>query len=267
MMKIVHRIGINDDQEMKDALDRYGIDYDATPPVISFDIDESVPYWPEIQALIRTWKAVDCPRLEFTRREVEEAEYLEIMPTTHTGYPQPDGNFGYLNETFDLSDYCKKCGIGARQNRPFRVKRSSQWSANRILQLNWVFDELFVSHACYTMVFEPLGIKSFPVIDHRTGAILPTAVQLRIDALAGPVPGLEMQPSKACAVCGRTKVLPLQREALTLPSAIPGTPLFKTAEIFGDGASAFRHVIAHRTVRERLEAIKMRGVTWQPVVS
>lgn len=264
-MRIVHRVGVHFDSEFVAVLDRLGIKYDASPPLITFDADETSPDWPQLSELIQTWKACDWKRLVFTRGEVESAEYLQMGVSAHMAYPQPERDWGYLAATYDLSLYCDNCGTGARQVNPFRIKAGIDWKSYRLRQLNWVFDEFFVPRSLYSKVFEPLGMGFYPVLQHRTGREIPEAVQLRIDALAGPITELATSPCCTCSVCGRVKLLPLQGTALGLPSTLPALPVFKTAEVFGDGLSAHRCIVVHRLVRERLEEHKVKGVHWEPL--
>lgn len=54
------------------------------------------------------------------------------------GYPQPEDKNGYLSATYDLADYCLRCGIGRKQSGPFRFKRAPALKNNSILQLRWI---------------------------------------------------------------------------------------------------------------------------------
>src|SRR5712692_2919102 len=62
-----------------------------------------------------------CVKAEYSDREMAAAEVLGLQATSQWGYPEPSGDFGYLSKTFDLAEYCNKCGIGGRQRAPFRL--------------------------------------------------------------------------------------------------------------------------------------------------
>jgi hypothetical protein len=44
-----------------------------------------------------------------------------------SGYPQPERDFLYLEQAYDLSARCPKCGEGAVQVAPFRIKKTLKW--------------------------------------------------------------------------------------------------------------------------------------------
>jgi len=50
----------------------------------------------------------------------------------------------YVHTTYGTSYYCDRCGIGGKQRTPFRFRAEPKPTPQSLLQLNWVFDELFV---------------------------------------------------------------------------------------------------------------------------
>jgi hypothetical protein len=60
------------------------------------------------------------------------------------------------------------------------MKRSPAWGTKSILQLNWIFDEYFVTPTAWRQVFEAFGIACKPVLLDRTGEVLDSVVQLDI---------------------------------------------------------------------------------------
>ena len=74
--------------------------------------------------------ASDIVRTEFNASERGNAEYLNVAPAWHHGYPQPEDDFAYLSATYDLKEYCPGCGIGEKQVAPFRMKGEPKWGKN-----------------------------------------------------------------------------------------------------------------------------------------
>jgi hypothetical protein len=118
------------------------------------DIDEASDAWPAVRDWLTRHRAVDFVTTKFSSSEIAEAAWLELQPEWHHGYPQPnEGEFGYRRATYDSSDWCDECWMGLKQNAPFQMKGEPKWGRRGILQLNWVFDEYFVTPEVWSSVF------------------------------------------------------------------------------------------------------------------
>lgn len=190
---------------------------------------------------------------------------MVVVPDWHHGYPQPDDlNSGYLAATYDLTNYCERCGIGLKQKAPFQMKGEPKWGKKGILQLNWVFDEYFVTPETWRSVFKPHGVESRPVLK-ANGAQLKTVVQLvaqeEVDIVTA---GLSTEEA-ACSTCGRTKYLPVTRGPMPALTTEPSTAMVKTREYFGSGASANKDVLVSHRVGEAFATARMKGASLWPV--
>lgn len=231
----------------------------------TFQIEESDPRWPDVEALVRQYNLCDSVRTDFSSDECKRAEYLEMLPTWHYGYPMPDeGNFGYLRG-FDLSDYCPDCGIELRQLAPFQMKGAPKWGRRSILQLNWVFDEYFVKPELWTAIFEPLGIGFTPVLSAKNQIVIDSVVQLKVE----PLVELDLADAafEVCRRCRRKKYLPIARGFAPKPISTTDHTMMKSQEYFGSGASAFRMVFVSNPLYETLSKARIRGVTYSPCAS
>src|SRR5690606_21016451 len=103
---------------------------------------------------------------------------------------------------YDLSDYCEFCGVGAKQNKPFIIKKTDWGKKQNFFQLIWVPDEIFVKSEFYHEVFKPHDIGYWEVIN-RKKEILDNVVQLKVDNFVT----LEMEnhPFEECKHCRRIK--------------------------------------------------------------
>jgi hypothetical protein len=258
IVRIVHRVSNNIDpakqQELLSLGVVVGIGFET------FLIDESSPSWEGIRYLIDKWHCIDYVETKFTASELATVDYLQVMPAWHHGYPQPEDDFP--SPTYDLANYCQKCGIGKAQNAPFRMKREPNWGKKHILQLNWVFDEFFVLPEVWEGVFKPIGIGYLPVVQHRTGKELRTVVQLNINKMVQLDALIEEYPSKTCEVCGHKKYLPICRGYFPPFTTDPSCQLCRTREYFGSGGSAWNAtIVANQLYRVLLER-KLRGVVF-----
>lgn len=142
-MRIIKHIGCNFDAESQAELDRIGIS--VSLGIDAFELDESDRRWDLIQPWLSRRHPVVTTRTLFTQAELGNATYLNMVASWHHGFPMPDLDDGYLECTYDTTNMCIECGIGASQRAPFRMSGEPKWGRNDILQLNWVFDAFFVT--------------------------------------------------------------------------------------------------------------------------
>lgn len=270
-MRLMHRIAFRPTPSQHRELEALGVKVEYPErttlpgdvlPFASFDVGEDHPNWPRLRALFKQWDVFDFPSTEFSTGEINAARRL-TLGAWHHGYPQPrELDFGYLEATYDLSDYCSECGIGKRQKAPFQMKGEPKWGRRGILQLNWVFDEVFVTPDVWSAVFKPHGVGCRPVLNTK-GVQLKTVVQLTTDDRASAnVGGL---PFEACSKCGRVKYLPHTRGFFPPLLAEPAGAMVKTNEYFGSGASAHHGVIVLQSVAQGLSKAGVRGASFMPV--
>jgi hypothetical protein len=259
-LEIVHRITLNAGEQERTELARMGIDIGMG--FVAFDVAESADWWPAVEQWMALRRPSEVVSTTFSDRELAEADWLAIGPSWHHGYPQPEDDFGYLEETYALSAYCAPCGVGRKQIRPFRMRGEPSWGRRGILQLNWVFDEYFVQPDVWSAVFEPLSVASRPVLDMR-GQTLITVVQLVIESRVS----LDMtgiQPA-ICSVCGRPKYLPITRGPLPPLLVEPASHIARTTEWFGSGGSAYNEIVGSQELRKALRSHSVRGVEFVPL--
>ncbi len=272
-MRFVHRIGLSATPSQLRELEGLGVA--ARRPTgtalpgdslsfVAFDVDEEHPNWSKLRLLFERWKVSDFLTTEFTKEEVEAARWLNLVPDWHHGYPQPDEDFGYRRATYDLTDGCDACGIGMKQKAPFQMKGEPKWGRRAILQLNWVFDEYFVTPEIWSSVFKPRGIACRPVTNTK-GTELKTVVQLVVEEEVGIVP--DWLTSERCTKCGRVKYRPVTRGFFPALAASPTRAIVKTSEYFGSGAAAHKRVLVSHELARALVAVKVRGASYWPVQS
>jgi hypothetical protein len=265
-MKIVHRVTATVDDERQRQLAALGVRADQG--LTFFDWDESDPNWPAFQRLIAEWRSADIVTTKWSQAERTNAAWLSMGPRWHHGYPMPDNDGGYLGLTYDLTHYCPACGIGHVQTAPFRMRKEPKWGKRSVLQLNWVFDEYFVKPEVWRETFRAFGISCRPVLQFRTERPLETVVQLSLDVIADSPVRLEGHPYRTCPRCERGKYLPWTRGCFPSFRWSPdptSTPIVKTQEYFGDGASASRKVIVSQSAYSVMDTGGIRGTSFEPV--
>lgn len=265
-MRIVHRIVASRSRVDLREVRALGVEPGASDgPLLVFTVGEDEVRWPEVRAWIARTEAVDFVYTTFTDEEIAGASWLALATDWHHGYPQPDdGSFGYREATYDVSGYCDQCGTGLRQVAPFQMKAEPKWGRKGILQMNWVFDELFVKRDVYQQCFQPFGIAARPVHGRRHTP-LETVVQLVVDDYVDVCP--DETTSQACDQCDRVKYLPHTRGPFPAAASSPPVAMVRTAQWFGSGASAHNEILVSQDVASALSDRRVRGATLQPVAT
>ena len=117
-MRVVHRLAVA--LEYRSMFLQAGIDLkdyvnekypDASVVVI---VDEEDIRWPIVKTYIEGADVFDIVDTRFTDEELRSASYLSVLSLYFKGYPEPSDDRGYLDITFDLTDYCDRCGCRRR---------------------------------------------------------------------------------------------------------------------------------------------------------
>ena len=229
----------------------------------SFDIAKTDPRWDNVQSVLANLDLVGQSFTEFSKADLKNAKFLKMIATSLTGYPQPEDPLGYLQATYDLSGYCKECGVGKVQNAPFRLKRTPVFAKKDILQLNWVFDQFFVTPSAWERVFRPFGIQSRPVL-LASGTTVDAVVQLDIQSSCSlELDGFEFE---ICGVCGRRKYAPNYLGYAPKPTG-SNEAIFHSQEDFGSGASAFKLVLVSDKFYKHVLDVGLKGVVFHACAS
>jgi hypothetical protein len=261
-MKTMRHVGLRlDSEEERTKFLDIGVEFTSSTKmpgggiVANIDLAEDDPRWRSIELLLGGRRTLECVTSTFSPADLDTAKFLRILAKSG-GYPQPEDNKEYLSATYDLSEYCARCGVGMKQNRPFRLKGPPALRDNSVLQLNWIFDECFVTHATWEAVFKPLGIEKRPAVVHRSGVEIGSAFQLDIPQVCDLK--LEGANHAECLYCGRKKYSPVFRGFLPEPVA-PKSSIFKSSQWFGSGALAFNLVIVSADLYRRVKEVGLKG--------
>jgi hypothetical protein len=260
-MKIFHHVGMRlDSEEEREKFIELGVNL-PRGKLTSFDIDEDDPRWEQIGLLVSECKypTFDTVTTEFSTLELEAAKFLGMIACSNRGFPQPAEDQGYLSVTYDLTERCTHCGLGKRQIHPFRMRTSPGLRSNSVLQLNWVFDEYFVTPETWDTVFKPFGIGCRPVLLHKTGTELQSVVQLTIQEVCD----LKLDGAKheECPGCFRRKHPFVTRGFFPKP-AVSSASIFKSSEWFGE--FGFKLVIVSSRLYRAIEKAGLIGIKFYP---
>lgn len=206
----------------------------------------------KLEPLFKQWGAMVTVGSEFSDDDYSNADHFMTSPNWQTQYPQPEDNFGYLEETYDLKNYCPSCDIGAIQKNPFRIKKELKWGRRISFMLNWVFDEIFVRKDIYESIFAPIGIDFVPVLLHKNGSVIEDVKQLKINVVTSGL-RLDNIDFERCEKCGRHRYKPITSGYFpSFVDDLKGQHIVKSQEYYGSGKSASKWIIVSQTFREIL---------------
>lgn len=260
-MRILHNISIWDDEERKNAFFEMGIDLSGASEI--FRVYEDDDRWPKIQKLVESLTLNDRITTEFSKAEFASAKFLEMLPEWHCGYPEPSDDFGYMEKTYDASKSCNECNFGLIQHAPFRLKKTPVLGKKSIFQLNWIFDEYFVSFDAWESILKAFNINYGPVVLSKTKSKIENIVQLLIPNM------LELNiPSnfnmEQCPKCGEIKYLPNFIGPAPAPKIETHLDIFKSQQHFGSGGSSFHLVIVSAELYNAIQMAGIKGVKFKP---
>jgi hypothetical protein len=290
-MEIINRICEFNNPKLKKKLDKMNIsyEYDDSIQSIVLEINENDAKWLKVKEIISKYDLFYTTHTSFSQKEIDEAEWLILFTTGHFGYPQPEDS--YFETTYNLSDYCKRCGMGAIQNNPFHLKTEPKHKRSHFLQLNWIFDEFFIQPEVKT-VFEKnniSGVEYIHPVFHKSNEPIYSIFQLKVNATLSK--GLvtkslntvtcienneeshiklnfgESSFSSEYPYCKRIKYHYPQRDMIKLlkNNFKNDADIIKSHEYFGSGCSAHKLVIISQKVYEIIKVNNWRGISVKPI--
>ena len=214
-----------------------------------------------------------------------------LTSTQQFGYPQPEDS--YFEATYDQTQGCSTCQIGKKLKNEFRFQSDPKSKHSQFLGLNWIFDEIFVRDIvkCTFEEERVSGIRFTHPILHKTDHPIETLYHMHVDTILPPslqpnglkkeICEMPKDPSKVRFLeamgsklvngpfCGSEKYnFPRgENEVITMSgSAFSSTPdIVRMNEWFGSGGTASRPILLSERVKEIVDRMKWRGLTFRPI--
>ena len=255
-------------------LTKNGINFKANTKFCSvLDIFESSPYWNDIADILSKEKAVCVSDTRFSKKELQNAEWMTVRSVWHNGYPQPESNFDYEDITYTRENKCSACGVGLSQTDSFRLKKVPNWGSKHFMMLNWIQDELFVSeHAKNLLEKAEFKDISFLTVRNKTGKeILPDVFQINIQSVVpnGFVEGRrDLHGILICPECNSVRYHPNGIGMHQFKKEIfdNAPDIVKTSDQFGWGKAASSLILINQKVyRFIVENHLERSLEFQPI--
>ncbi len=238
---------------------------------VVLDIYESDPHWPYISAIVKEKDLFCLSETFFSRKELEQAKWLEVRSRWHFDYPQPENDYATI--TYSCKDYCDQCGSGLIQVDDFRMKRTPKWGKRHFCQVNWVEDELFVDDIAKTKLQNDFAeCVSFRGVKNKSGTselldfnqlVIPFVLEEGLIADCLAIDRIQMCPN-----CGIPKYHPCGIGMMKFKSSIfeHAPDIVKTSEVFGWGYAAPRSIIISQKVYRFLIQNQLhQGLVFSPI--
>lgn len=278
---------------VKTILDKYSHPYNYKEdlgciiPTLKYTIEfylyEDSPDFDVIKKEISKFLEPQVIGTEYEKADIKNAEWF-IVTTGEYQYPQPENDFGYLNATFNLDNYCKWCGIGKNQNAPYRLKTEPKQHNKQFWGLHWEFDAIFIRQEAKSILEREKikGIRFSNPVLHKKDTSIDGFYQLHIDTVLSK--GFDQYNTKAitCKLnneencntdpatdcCGRIKYHHPMIGGYLFQRKIfdKQYDIVETSEYFGSRGSASRLHIVSKRFKTIVENNKLKGLAFLPVM-
>lgn len=275
LVKIKHRISFRAEEnvELTSYLSIHGIAWKEGEIVSTVEIFEDSPHWQFIYQYANENNISILSKTEFSKTELDNAEWLRMRSQWRYGYPQPEAAFGYRSVTYKEGCRCEACGTGLEQIAPFRMIKAPNWGKRHFMMLNWVEDEMFVTDICKSVLEKEnlSGISFGTTYDKKGITILSNVNQLMIFSKLAPgiIPERRsIDKVYHCTDCGEIKYHPTCIGMIAYDKRIfENAPDFvKTAELFGWGKGAAHHIIISKKAYRAIGGNKLnQSLVFEPV--
>jgi len=245
-MKIVHQIFKRWEYKQVQKLAEHGIKV-VEDELSTIYLDDN-KYQP-LKREFEEWKVMHGEAAEFTKTEINRASWLNLTGLKNKSYPQPEDN--YLKFTYNLEEYCPQCGIGAVQKDLFRVEDRLEKTNEKIFQLHWVYDEIFLNIEIYEKFFlrQNIGFKAVKLFP--SDKVSQKLVQLDIKSTEWDFDLADVQ-FVICERCCRKKYSPTLLDFFPKFDGGDCFQLFKGKEYFGNGGRAFKLIFISQILKRIL---------------
>jgi hypothetical protein len=220
---------------------------------------------------------------EYEKSDIDNAAWFVILTGAYQ-YPQPEDDFGYRKATFDLRNYCNFCGIGKKQNAPFRLKTEPKQMNKQFWGLNWEFEPVFVREEAKRILEKEhvKGIQFDQPVLHKSNKKIESFYQLHIDKVLDG--GFDSYNTKTITCkyqneenlntenkgdyCGRIKFHHPLIGGYKFDKTVfdPAFDIVQSHEYFGSGGRAGRIQIVTKRIKQLIGKYKLKGLYFIPIM-
>ncbi len=257
-----------------DFLDANTIKYSVVADCVSLRIYDDDFYFNQIVELFKEISISPTVTCEYSKEELSESKYLRIWLKRYSGYPQPeviDVKNSYINYTFDITNFCTKCGSGLVQKDSFYLKKSFNIEKIRFGGVYWVYDTFFITKELQDLFIKErfTGIDFVPVKNIKIKQIVENIVQLKINSIFPAKLKYDIEKVIDCKQCHQKRdVMKTDSEISAPKSCIKNLDkdFYLSQEFHGDGLLCCRSVLISNRVYKFFNDNKIRNICAEPIL-
>lgn len=272
-MEVVHRVSFNPRRKMDPSsqLREAGIALkqvgeSAGPTLAVFEIRESDPMWPDVEAIIASSSIPFTTETRFTEQEIRSSKWVFVRPEFIWGYPMPNMDMGYKQASFDPASECPICGAGMNQTAPLRLKGEPPLRGRAFVGIHWIYAVCARPDVVDCMREGLTGFEESTILKHKDGSPLTTVSQLRFPhTLERGLIDTNLQRENPD--CGHTKYLGASRDIYRFSAhSLDDCPDFvQTAQWFGSEHLAVRLLLASSAFANIYMDNAWKGLHLEPI--
>jgi hypothetical protein len=270
-VKIWHRVSFGKMDAVDSIIEALGIEYKKTPGLhgyylITFEIEESDPRWPQVAELVREKNAPDFFNTVFTQEEILSAEWVRLVPMFEQGYPQPEAT--WVTDPINYEEHCPQCGT-FRQTASFRLKKEPNLGKRDFMSLYWTYALFCTARVLSELeVHEIQGYEVWDTVIHKTDTPSERVSQLFIPHIANPgLVRVDNLKRETCSLCNVTKYYPHMRGVMYVKrdALVSDLDIMQSHEWFGSGHSAYREILVSNKFARLIHDKGWKGVALKVV--
>lgn len=260
-------------EKILEFLNSNNIKYSLIGDCISLKIYEDNLHFTQVSELFNHKSVSLQIRCEYSKKELSEAKFLRVWLRRYSGYPQPEAidiKNSYINYTFDITNFCTKCGSGLVQNDSFYLKKSFNIDKIRFGGVYWEYDTFFITTELRDLFAKEkfTGIEFVPVKNIKTKQIIDNIVQLKINDIFPQKLKYDTKKVIKCKFCNTIKYL-RKDDSETFASKEILKDLDKdfylSPESHGDGLLCCKDVFISNRVYKFFIDNKIKNICVEPV--
>lgn len=256
-----------------DFLDANTIKYSVVGDCVSLRIYDDDFYFNQIVELFKEISISPTVTCEYSKEDLSEAEYLRIWLRRYSGYPQPEAidiKNSYINYTFDITNFCTKCGSGLVQKDSFYLKKSFNIEKIRFGGVYWVYDTFFITKELQDLFVKEkfTGIEFVPVKNIKTKQIVDNIVQLKINSIFPAKLQYDVEKVIDCKQCKQKRdVMKMDSEVFAPKNVIKdlNKDFYLSQEFHGDGFLCCKSVLISNRVYKFFNDNKIKNICAEPI--
>ncbi|SHG09678.1 hypothetical protein [Pedobacter caeni] len=276
-MKVRYRVFKDFNQEEVEKLRTLGID--VVPGFDAFLLDVDHARLGVVKKIIaEEWDHAISLETEFSEEDRRNSSFLHVYPAKLIGYPQPESAgyefpfdlYPYLKDVFEIENKDPEFGLlKGKQIGSYQLKKEPHWGSSSVGSAFWIQDSIFVRPEIYKTIFQPLGIKSMPVLEYKTKRELKKVLQILPQGISNAdldINNHHVNEIEKVEQWGINKYI-LKGEGFypDFKSAPGDLDFFMTKEHFGGGGFTVRAIIISQKLYRLLEQNKIKGLNYEPM--